>query len=218
MVLGGAWGDQDGDGKPDMYYCSKDIKKLIDIEYQGGYASDSTSFSYTYTDLTFPNGQPIDASMWQIQTGSRYGYKLIDMDKDNKRELLLGGPDTDGMMYKDIATLYIYESEHEVVTDVRSKSETVPGTYQLAQNYPNPFNPRTTIYYEVRQPGTAEIHITNLLGEQIRSFSLTHQAAGRYSVEWDGKHANGADAPSGIYFYRFDNDQVSAVRKMLLVR
>ena len=218
MVLGGAWGDQDGDSKPDIYYTSKDIGKLIDIEYQGGSADDSSSYTYTYTDLFLSNGEPTNTSMWEVQTGSRYGYPLLDMDRDNKRELIIGGVDTDGMIYMNISTLYIYESEHEVVTNVRQKTDAAPQSFQLAQNYPNPFNSRTTIGYEVTQPGKAEIRITNLLGQEIRSFRLTNSSPGRYSITWDGKNASHADVPSGIYLYHFNSDQFTATRKMLLVR
>lgn len=218
MVLGGAWGDQDGDGKPNIYYTSKDIGKLIDIEYQEGFAGDSSSFTFTYTDLLFSDGQPINASMWQIATGSRYGAPLLDMDKDNKRELLVGGVDTDAMVSRNLSTLYIYESEHQVVTNVCEKTDAAPTTFQLEPNYPNPFNPRTTICYQVTLPGKAVMRIANLLGQQVRTFALTHGTPGRYSIVWDGKNSLGADVPSGIYLYSFASDQVSAARKMLLVR
>jgi hypothetical protein len=218
MVLGGAWGDQDGDGKPDIYYCSKDIGKLVDIEYQGGFAGDSSSFSYTYTDLFFSNGQPMDATMWHLQTGMRYGFPLLDLDKDHKRELIIGGPDTDNMLDRDVATLYIYESEHEAVTNVCQKINATPKHFHLNQNYPNPFNGRTAIRYEMSRFGKAEFVISNVLGEKVRAFNLSHSSPGRYSVEWDGQDDGGANVPSGIYFYRFESDSFSAVKKMLLVR
>ncbi len=216
MTINGHVGDQDGDGKPNIYYTSKDISSLIDVEYQGGWAGDSTSFTYTYTDLHFTNGDLMTATMWNMQTGTRYRNPLLDMDRDNKREIILGGPDSDYMVWNDLPTVYIYESVHEVQTKVADETVDIPEKFKLFQNYPNPFNPGTMIQYSIANPGPVEIQIFNIIGEEVRRFESEHEAPGMFSYYWDGTDKTGMRVPSGMYFYRITHDGISLHKKMIL--
>jgi flagellar hook assembly protein FlgD len=42
--------------------------------------------------------------------------------------------------------------------------------------------------------------------------------AGNYSVQWDGKDELGRVAPSGVYLYRLQANDFSAVKKMVLIK
>lgn len=109
-----------------------------------------------------------------------------------------------------------------------------PEQFSLEQNYPNPFNPTTELHY--RLPVDARIHIRlfDVLGEEIRTLVDEVQPAGYRSVRWDGRNETGAEAPSGIYFYRLEatvgasfslrvspadpHETFAEVRKMVLIR
>jgi flagellar hook assembly protein FlgD len=41
---------------------------------------------------------------------------------------------------------------------------------------------------------------------------------GEHTVTWDGKTENGAELPSGIYFYRFKAGDLEVNKKAILVR
>lgn len=98
-------------------------------------------------------------------------------------------------------------------------SATVPRQFALDQNYPNPFNPATEISYSLPRPAEVRLEIFNLLGQKVRSL-LQHekQAAGRYTVFWDGRDDCGRSAASGIYLYRITAGDFIRTMKMTLLK
>ena len=76
-----------------------------------------------------------------------------------------------------------------------------PSVFRLAGNYPNPFNNGTFIKYALPQTGMVRIELYNLHGEMIRSWKPGQQAAGSYSVHWNGLMDNGRSAVSGVFYY-----------------
>ncbi|APF19660.1 Por secretion system C-terminal sorting domain-containing protein [Caldithrix abyssi DSM 13497] len=77
----------------------------------------------------------------------------------------------------------------------------IPRQFALLQNYPNPFNPTTIITYELPKTSRVSLTIYNLLGQKVRTLINTHQPAGQYQVQWDGKDDFGNPLASGIYLY-----------------
>ncbi len=94
----------------------------------------------------------------------------------------------------------------------------IPSVTQLLGNYPNPFNPSTVIRYQLAQAGDMKLDIFNIKGQHIKSLVNEFQYAGDYSVEWQGLTDNCSTAPSGIYFYRLNSGDLSATRKMILLK
>lgn len=93
------------------------------------------------------------------------------------------------------------------------ENELKPYQYNLAQNYPNPFNPTTTIGYSIPAAGNVVLKVFNVLGEEIKTLEDGYKAAGIYDVSF-----NASDLPSGIYYYRIEAGNFSAVKKMILVK
>ena len=98
-----------------------------------------------------------------------------------------------------------------------------PEKTQLLANYPNPFNPETWIPYELATDTTVKITIYNTQGVVIRTLELGHQSAGYYTgrdraAYWDGRNAFGEQVASGIYFYQFETDEISSMRKMVILK
>ena len=57
----------------------------------------------------------------------------------------------------------------------------------------------------------------------IRTLELGHQSAGYYTgrdraAYWDGRNAVGEQVASGIYFYQFETDEMSSMRKMVILK
>ena len=94
----------------------------------------------------------------------------------------------------------------------------LPYRFELSQNHPNPFNPVTTIEYGLPQRSSVRIEIFNLLGRKVRTLVDREEAAGTYSVTWDGKSTNGQPVSTGVYFYRFQAGDYVATKKMLLLK
>ncbi|HPX67599.1 MAG TPA: T9SS type A sorting domain-containing protein [Candidatus Syntrophosphaera sp.] len=94
----------------------------------------------------------------------------------------------------------------------------MPAPAILAQNWPNPFNPRTSISFELRQPGQARLEIFDLRGRLVNTLLDKELGTGTYIEDWDGTDANGAPVASGVYFYRLSAGGTSVSRKMLLLK
>ncbi len=102
---------------------------------------------------------------------------------------------------------------------------TVPDQYSLSQNYPNPFNPSTTIAFTLPVTSNVRLQVFNVLGQEVATLvNNPAQAAGTYSVVWNGVDAHGRPAASGLYFYKLHatategGKEFSSVRKMLLLK
>ena len=98
-----------------------------------------------------------------------------------------------------------------------------PEKTQLLANYPNPFNPETWIPYELATDTNVRITIYNTQGVVIRTLELGHQSAGYYTgrdsaAYWDGRNALGEQVASGVYFYQFETDDMSSMRKMVILK
>ena len=98
-----------------------------------------------------------------------------------------------------------------------------PEKTQLLANYPNPFNPETWIPYELAADTNVRITIYNTQGVVIRTLQLGHQSAGYYTgrdraAYWDGRNALGEQVASGLYFYQLETDEMSLMRKMVILK
>ena len=98
-----------------------------------------------------------------------------------------------------------------------------PEKTQLLANYPNPFNPETWIPYELATDTPVRITIYNTQGVVIRTLQLGQQSAGYYTdrdraAYWDGRNALGEQVASGLYFYQFETDDMSSMRKMVILK
>ena len=98
-----------------------------------------------------------------------------------------------------------------------------PEKTQLLANYPNPFNPETWIPYELATDTHVRITIYNTQGVVIRSLQFGHQSAGYYvgrdrAAYWDGRNALGEQVASGLYFYQLETDEMSSMRKMVILK
>ena len=92
-------------------------------------------------------------------------------------------------------------------------------SFELNQNYPNPFNPESKIRYSIPEGHThVSLKIYNETGQLIRTLVNQTQAAGQHEVTWNGRNGYNQQAPSGIYFYKLQNGQHVATRKMILMR
>jgi hypothetical protein len=89
----------------------------------------------------------------------------------------------------------------------------IPNEYSLKQNYPNPFNPTTKIKFTVAESGFTSLKIYDVLGNEVAILVSEEKPAGEYEVEF-----NGANLPSGIYFYRIKAGSYINTKKMVLLR
>ncbi len=94
----------------------------------------------------------------------------------------------------------------------------LPASFALLQNYPNPFNPETSISFELPKSSHVTLEIINILGETVSTPIDGTLPAGRHLVTFRGVSTDGAELPSGIYFYRMRSGQFESTRKMVLLK
>src|ERR1035437_2003647 len=92
-------------------------------------------------------------------------------------------------------------------------TQTKVENYALGQNYPNPFNPSTAIQYEVKEPGLVKLEVYNILGNKVRELVNEIKGTGIYNIIFDA-----ANLPSGIYIYKININNYSAIQKMSLLK
>ena len=98
-----------------------------------------------------------------------------------------------------------------------------PNKTLLLANYPNPFNPETWIPYHLANASNVVVTIYDTRGAIVRQLDLGHKAAGYYTnrsraVHWDGRNNIGERVTSGIYFYQLQADNLSRIRKMVILK
>ncbi len=116
-------------------------------------------------------------------------------------------------------SVFLYELIDEVFTDVDDEPENLPSVESiLSQNWPNPFNPQTTIPYSLPLTGSVRLTVFNILGQEVTTLVDQTQAAGNYTVQWNGRDQTGMPVASGLYLYRLELPDRAESRKMMLVR
>ena len=98
-----------------------------------------------------------------------------------------------------------------------------PETTALLPNYPNPFNPETWIPYQLADASDVQITIYDTKGAIVRALELGHQSAGYYTdrnraAYWNGRNGFGEQVASGVYFYQLQTNEISPMRKMVILK
>lgn len=75
----------------------------------------------------------------------------------------------------------------------------MPSEHQLLGNFPNPFNPTTKIKYSLPKESSVELKIFDLLGREVKTFTISSQPAGYYEIMWEGRNKYGEAVSSGVY-------------------
>ena len=147
--------------------------------------------------------------------GNHFNY-VYDMFVDKKGTVYLTGTSQGSGTYYDYATVK-YSS---IITGI-SENNLFPEKYELGQNYPNPFNPSTIINYQLSMFSNVSLKVYDVLGQEVKTLVNENKPAGRYEVTF-----NGADFPSGVYFYRLvvspsnpmESDVFTDVKRMVLIK
>jgi hypothetical protein len=105
------------------------------------------------------------------------------------------------------------EWELWVVTDIYDDINSVPTTFKLNQNYPNPFNPSTRISFTLESAGKTTLTVYNILGQKVATLLSQDLLAGYHEVNF-----NASNLASGVYLFKLDSGDFSAVKKMMIMK
>jgi len=93
-----------------------------------------------------------------------------------------------------------------------------PARPTVLANAPNPFGTSTVIEFGLPAAGNVRISIVAPTGRLVRRLVDAPYAAGWHDAAWDGSGDDGRPAAQGIYFYKFESDDVVTTQRMVLSR
>jgi flagellar hook assembly protein FlgD len=84
---------------------------------------------------------------------------------------------------------------------------------------PNPFNPRTTLSFNLDDPGAVILTIHDARGRLVRELWAGEAPAGGHALVWDGRDDGNRAVAAGVYVSRLRVDgRESGQAKLCLVR
>jgi|GEM_PF-672853 len=162
---------------------------------------------------------PLDTIGVNAEVGQLIGFEL-DFDDDDdgtSRDSKVKYFTTIDESWQNPSTLGTAQLLGAEITKVEEEVAVV-NEYRLEQNFPNPFNPTTTINYSLKENSDVQIIIFNTLGRKVRTLVDKNEAAGHYSVRWDGKNDIGNFVATGLYFYKIKAGSFIETKKMILMK
>ena len=153
------------------------------------------------------------STYFQLEDDTEIGFEISNADRDEgqgQQDVLHWWTHT-GTTWND-PTLFgtaLLTSGASAIGDNHS----MVSDFELGQNYPNPFNPSTTIAYSLNKTETVKLVVYNLLGQEVSVLVEGVKTAGQHTVQF-----NGADLPSGIYFYKLEAAGQIFTNKMMLIK
>ena len=88
-----------------------------------------------------------------------------------------------------------------------------PENAQLLYNYPNPFNGSTKIRFRLNQNSQVILKIYDIKGREVDTLVQGWQKKGEQTIQYT---ADGL--ATGVYLLRFQTDENTAVRKIMIFR
>jgi len=183
------------------------------------------------TDLEVPLGAPVGHYIFTAYVVSPVTDSTFDDDSFGFQ--VASGPgrpgsggnklaSSEGMApWRVIRGWFGYNERKRGTADLKNTSSQLPKSFSITQNFPNPFNPSTTIQYEIPdKDGSVPVNISiyDLRGRLIINLVDEKKTPGTYRIHWDGRDEKAHKVSSGVYLYKIVSGDITATRKMVLVR
>jgi aminopeptidase N len=117
-------------------------------------------------------------------------------------------------------TAVVFDPNNEIVIKTASlimgteeNISSTPSQFELKQNYPNPFNPVTNIEYDIPKNSNVKVIVYDNSGKEVSVIVNEFKQAGKYSSSF-----NAMNLASGVYFYKIQAGDFTAVKKMTLIK
>jgi len=166
--------------------------------------------AYNLSDNARSTQLALPVADWGMAEGHWY---LTDLFSGEVLEYTTGAPTQLMLDFTAWQPRWLLLADHSVEVGLHEPAPLQPQGFQLGQPWPNPFNPRVSIPFTLNQPGSVQVAVHNLAGQQVAVLAHGLQAAGTRVLSWDG----GGQA-SGLYIVRAQAGGREECRKVLLVK
>ncbi|MEO8447577.1 MAG: lamin tail domain-containing protein, partial [bacterium] len=99
------------------------------------------------------------------------------------------------------------------IVSIGNEVTTVSELFSLFQNYPNPFNPSTVIRFSIPDNSFVTLKIYDESGREVSALINEYRNKGYYETNFDGTNLS-----SGIYYYSLKADDLTATKRMVLLK
>src|SRR3990172_3064206 len=188
------------DGEAERQFARRELSSEVIIPF--GNIDDIVE----YVDVSFANDYEV--TYFSVVPVSYYGYTQTALTLISA-EHSEAGDISSALESKDYDYALL---NNQFIKESSQKTEN-PYIFKLNSNYPNPFNPNTTIKYSIPKDANTTLNVYNALGQLVTTLVNEYQKGGMYEVNF-----NGANYPSGVYFYRLESGNFVETKKMVLIK
>jgi hypothetical protein len=100
-----------------------------------------------------------------------------------------------------------------VNTDIQENNESTKFNYILSQNFPNPFNTSTTIRFGLPNSSSVILKIFDMKGKEVVTLIDGELPTGIHEINY-----NANELPSGMYFYSLKTQNLSQMKKFIIIK
>lgn len=94
----------------------------------------------------------------------------------------------------------------------------LPPMARLGMPWPNPANPRVNVDLRVDRPGDVVVTVHDAAGRRMATLHEGRVEPGSLRLAWSGRDDAGRELPSGLYLVTLRGAEMSAARKVMLLR
>ena len=194
-------------------------------------STNRAGFRVILKNLSAPQDSTIGSAVAGVTGDEGNGYQLTVVDIATGRAAMIGdvleisaqSPDPLIGVQPLRYTVTVEDVKRSLIQLPELVAYEIPSETQLLRNYPNPFNPETWIPYRLAEDAFVTLTIYDLSGQVVRTLDIGHQIASAYedrskAIHWDGRNEFGERVASDIYFYQLQADNVSFLRKMVILK
>jgi M6 family metalloprotease-like protein len=177
--------------------------------------------SNTYPKIKWLEGREPDLAGYYVyrKTSVNTLWENIGSAEKSTNEFTDSNPVGDTVFYR--IKSYDTQGKFSCYSDIVSAGDGNPShpgnetayNFSLSHNYPNPFNPETNIEFSLPAESSLKLSAFDITGREVDVIFRGSLPAGIHKFRWDG-----ANFPSGVYFYRLEVHSITLTQKMVLIK
>lgn len=181
----------------------------ISTDGSGGSLSAEIAWEYILPDNLFGfasgNAQKLENGNYLITTVGGNGTTL---EVNSAHEIVWKANYSNALLYRANRIRGLYDIDDGLEINTHAP---LPAFFTVHNSYPNPFNPVATFIFSVERPQMLKINIYDIRGNWLETLAENYYGIGNFNIHWAA-----SGQPSGIYFIKFQSNNESITKKLIL--